>query len=196
MEKSLTFVPFFGWNSFDIFHFLKSKGSLLLTIAKRAMAKTGPSNFFDDLECEPTMFNCPLYVSLNLQIISCKAEAFLKLHQLEDADSSLSDLPKLEPYPSSCSQVKFFGMLSEAYVLYVRAQVDMALGRWAPYYQSCTPSISKQFSFFFLFLVSIVRFGILIMSPKRNRTINLRQSSKLTLWKKKTLALELTTNGW
>ncbi|KAM7492174.1 hypothetical protein LguiA_035095 [Lonicera macranthoides] len=64
------------------------------------------------------------------QIISCKAEAFLKLHQLEDADSSLSDLPKLEPYPSSCSQVKFFGMLSEAYVLYVRAQVDMALGRF------------------------------------------------------------------
>ncbi|KAK3033401.1 hypothetical protein RJ639_032374 [Escallonia herrerae] len=64
------------------------------------------------------------------QIIACKAEAFLKLKQFQDADCSLSDIPKLEPYPASCSQVKFFGMLSEVYVLYVRAQVDMALGRF------------------------------------------------------------------
>lgn len=65
----------------------------------------------------------------NGQIIACKAEAYLKVRQLEDADSTLADVPKLEPYPSSCSHVKFFGMFAEAYVLYVRALVHMALGR-------------------------------------------------------------------
>ncbi|KAA8526297.1 hypothetical protein F0562_008500 [Nyssa sinensis] len=64
------------------------------------------------------------------QVVACKAEAFLKLHQVEDADTSLSNIPKLEPYPASCSQTRFFGMHSETYVLYVRAQVDMALGRF------------------------------------------------------------------
>ncbi|XP_058208636.1 inactive TPR repeat-containing thioredoxin TTL3-like isoform X2 [Rhododendron vialii] len=64
------------------------------------------------------------------QFTACKAEAFLKLHKLENADSSLSSITKLEPYPTSCSQTKFFGMLSEAYVLYVQAHVDMAFGRW------------------------------------------------------------------
>ncbi|XP_059663237.1 inactive TPR repeat-containing thioredoxin TTL3 [Cornus florida] len=64
------------------------------------------------------------------QIIAGKAEAFLKLQQLEDADSSMSNIPKLDPYPPSCSQTKFFGMHSEAFVLYVRAQVDMAFGRF------------------------------------------------------------------
>ncbi|KAL7000552.1 hypothetical protein U1Q18_001703 [Sarracenia purpurea var. burkii] len=64
------------------------------------------------------------------QITACKAEAFLKLHQLENADSSMSSIIKLEPYPTSCSQTKFFGMLSEAYVLHVQAQVDMAFGRF------------------------------------------------------------------
>ncbi|XAR49551.1 hypothetical protein NMG60_11032797 [Bertholletia excelsa] len=64
------------------------------------------------------------------QIFASKAEALLKLHQLDNADSSLSSTMKLEPYPDSCSQTKFFGMLSEAYVLYVQALVDMAFGRF------------------------------------------------------------------
>ncbi|PSS16467.1 Inactive TPR repeat-containing thioredoxin like [Actinidia chinensis var. chinensis] len=64
------------------------------------------------------------------QIAACKAEAFLKLHQLENADSIMSSIIKIEPYPTSCSQTKFFGMLSEAYVLYVQALVDMAFGRF------------------------------------------------------------------
>ncbi|KAI8002805.1 Inactive TPR repeat-containing thioredoxin TTL3 [Camellia lanceoleosa] len=66
----------------------------------------------------------------SLQITACKAEASLKLHKLEDADSILSRINKLEAYPTSCLQTKFFGMLSEAYVLYVQAQVDMAFGRF------------------------------------------------------------------
>lgn len=64
------------------------------------------------------------------QLVACKAEALLKLHQLEDAESSLTNIPKFENYPSSCFPTKFFGILIEAYVLYVRAQVEMALGRF------------------------------------------------------------------
>ncbi|WCJ32253.1 TPR repeat-containing thioredoxin TTL1 [Euphorbia peplus] len=64
------------------------------------------------------------------QLFMCKAEALLKLHQLEDAESCLSNIPNLEPYTSSCSQTKFFGMLSEAYIFLVRAQIEMALGRF------------------------------------------------------------------
>ncbi|KAJ4845840.1 TPR repeat-containing thioredoxin ttl1 [Turnera subulata] len=64
------------------------------------------------------------------QLFMCRAEAFLKLHQLEDAESCLSSIPKLEPYPDSFWQTRFFGMLSEAYPFLVRAQIDMALGRF------------------------------------------------------------------
>ncbi|XP_031284400.1 inactive TPR repeat-containing thioredoxin TTL3-like [Pistacia vera] len=63
------------------------------------------------------------------QLVACKAEALLKLHQIEDADFCLSNMPRFEHYPPT-SQVKFFGMVAEAYVLYVRAQVEMALGRF------------------------------------------------------------------
>ncbi|KAL5571019.1 hypothetical protein UlMin_020616 [Ulmus minor] len=64
------------------------------------------------------------------QIFSCKAEALLRLHQLEDAELSMSHVQKFENYPPSCLQVKFLGMLVEAYILYVRSQIEMALGRF------------------------------------------------------------------
>ncbi|OVA12284.1 Tetratricopeptide repeat-containing domain [Macleaya cordata] len=64
------------------------------------------------------------------QLFACRAEALLKLHQLDDADSSLEKIPKFEPSPASCSQTKFFGMLSDSYLFFVRAQVEMALGRF------------------------------------------------------------------
>ncbi|PPR89747.1 hypothetical protein GOBAR_AA30923 [Gossypium barbadense] len=60
----------------------------------------------------------------------CRVEALLKLHQLDDAESSLSVVPKLEPCTNSCSQTKFFGMFSEAYLFFVQAQIEMALGRF------------------------------------------------------------------
>lgn len=66
---------------------------------------------------------------LNIQLFMCRVEALLKLHQLEEAELSLSIIPKLEPPGDSCSRAKFFGMLSEAYLLFVRAQIEMALGR-------------------------------------------------------------------
>ncbi|KAK7290852.1 hypothetical protein RIF29_05585 [Crotalaria pallida] len=64
------------------------------------------------------------------QLVACKAEAYLKLHQFEDAESCLSDILKLEGCPPACSQTKFFGMVGEAYVPFVVAQVEMALGRF------------------------------------------------------------------
>lgn len=65
------------------------------------------------------------------QLVACKAEAYLKLHQLEDAESCLSSIPKLEGCPPACSQAKFFGMVGETFVHFVSAQVEMALGRFA-----------------------------------------------------------------
>jgi len=69
------------------------------------------------------------WFKLNLQLFMCRAEALLKLHQLEDAESCLLKVPKLEPH-ANCSQTRFFGMLSEAYPFLVQAQIEMALGRW------------------------------------------------------------------
>lgn len=67
---------------------------------------------------------------MNSQLIACKAEAFLKLHQIDDSDSCLSNISNLEKYTPS-SQIRYFGMVAEAYALFVQAQVEMALGRWA-----------------------------------------------------------------
>ncbi|XP_057454360.1 TPR repeat-containing thioredoxin TTL1-like [Lotus japonicus] len=64
------------------------------------------------------------------QLFMCRAEAFLKVHQIDDAESILSHVPKSEPHTSSSSQARFFGMLSEAYSYFVRAQIEMALGRF------------------------------------------------------------------
>uniref|UniRef100_A0A7C9CL78 Thioredoxin domain-containing protein n=2 Tax=Opuntia streptacantha TaxID=393608 RepID=A0A7C9CL78_OPUST len=64
------------------------------------------------------------------QLFTCRAESLLKLQQLDDIDSILSNITRMDPSPHCCSQSKFFGMLSEAYLFYVRAQIEMALGRF------------------------------------------------------------------
>ncbi|XP_050218117.1 TPR repeat-containing thioredoxin TTL1-like [Mercurialis annua] len=64
------------------------------------------------------------------QLFMCRAEALLKLHQLKDAETCLTNMPKLELHTGSFSQSRFFGMLSEAYFFLVRAQMEMALGRF------------------------------------------------------------------
>ncbi|CAI9784254.1 unnamed protein product [Fraxinus pennsylvanica] len=63
------------------------------------------------------------------QLCACRAEALLKLNQLDDAVLALSNIPKLESSNISHSQLKIFGMLFEAYPFYVRAQIDLAKGR-------------------------------------------------------------------
>ncbi|KAJ6822485.1 TPR repeat-containing thioredoxin TTL1-like [Iris pallida] len=67
--------------------------------------------------------SCPM-------LMASRVEALLRLHQLDEADSTLSDALKLEASSPSCSQAKFFGMISDSYMCVVRAKVDMALGRF------------------------------------------------------------------
>ncbi|XP_048606553.1 TPR repeat-containing thioredoxin TTL1-like isoform X2 [Brassica napus] len=64
------------------------------------------------------------------QLVMCKVEALLKLHRLDAAHSKLLEVPKVEPFPASCSQSRFSGMACEAYTHFVKAQVEMALGRF------------------------------------------------------------------
>lgn len=59
----------------------------------------------------------------------CKVEAFLKLHRLDDAQLRLFEVPKVEPFPVSCSQTRFCGMACEAFTYFVKAKIEMALGR-------------------------------------------------------------------
>ncbi|KAG2681701.1 hypothetical protein I3760_11G156500 [Carya illinoinensis] len=64
------------------------------------------------------------------QLFMCRAEALLKLHQIDGAESSMVNALKLEPCTTSCSLTRFFGMLSEAYLYFVQALIEMALGRF------------------------------------------------------------------
>ncbi|RID70117.1 hypothetical protein BRARA_C02163 [Brassica rapa] len=61
------------------------------------------------------------------QLVACKAEALLRLNQIEESEFCLSCIPRLDHHQS---QAKLFGMVAEAYVLCIQAQVDMALGRF------------------------------------------------------------------
>ncbi|GAB4849399.1 hypothetical protein Ancab_004195 [Ancistrocladus abbreviatus] len=64
------------------------------------------------------------------QLFTCRAESLLKLQQVDDAELVLPNIPKVDPSPHCCSQSKFFGMFSEAYLFYVRSQIEMAMGRF------------------------------------------------------------------
>ncbi|KAL0903258.1 hypothetical protein M5K25_027620 [Dendrobium thyrsiflorum] len=60
------------------------------------------------------------------QIFAYQAEAFLMLLRQEDAEETMIDAPKFE----TDAATQFFGALSNAYHLSIRAQVDMATGRF------------------------------------------------------------------
>ncbi|KAG2332277.1 hypothetical protein Bca4012_018170 [Brassica carinata] len=61
------------------------------------------------------------------QLVACKAEALLRLNQIEESEFCLSCIPRLD---HDHHKAKLFGMVAEAYVLCIQAQVDMALGRF------------------------------------------------------------------
>ncbi|KAI4313113.1 hypothetical protein L6164_026121 [Bauhinia variegata] len=61
-------------------------------------------------------------------LLMCRAEALLKLHRTDDAESSLLNISQLET-PTNSSSTKYFGMFFEAYSFFVRAKIDLALGR-------------------------------------------------------------------
>ncbi|PKA48883.1 Inactive TPR repeat-containing thioredoxin TTL3 [Apostasia shenzhenica] len=60
------------------------------------------------------------------QLYAYQAEALLMLSRQEDAEEAMTDAPKFETDAST----KFFGPSSNAYQLSVRAQVDLAAGRF------------------------------------------------------------------
>ncbi|KAG6496922.1 inactive TPR repeat-containing thioredoxin TTL3-like [Zingiber officinale] len=63
-------------------------------------------------------------------LMASKAEAHLRLHQLQDAELALSNASKLDSSSSPHSSAKFFGMVSNSYMYVVRAQVELARGRF------------------------------------------------------------------
>ncbi|GER53462.1 tetratricopeptide repeat-containing family protein [Striga asiatica] len=63
------------------------------------------------------------------QLCACRAEALLKLHQLDDAFSVMSNIPKSEPSTAHLPH-RIFGMPFGAYILYVRTQVELSKGRF------------------------------------------------------------------
>ncbi|KAG6421395.1 hypothetical protein SASPL_117946 [Salvia splendens] len=73
------------------------------------------------------------------QLFACRAEALLKLHQLDDAFSAQSNIRMFEASVSLSPSLKIFGMLVEAYLFFVRAQVELAKGR----YDSALTAIEK-----------------------------------------------------
>ncbi|XP_077213864.1 TPR repeat-containing thioredoxin TTL1-like [Tasmannia lanceolata] len=60
------------------------------------------------------------------QVFASQAEAMLKLHRHQEADKTLSCAPSFD----IDSSTKFFGAVCSAYVFLIRAQVDMAAGRF------------------------------------------------------------------
>ncbi|KAL3636922.1 hypothetical protein CASFOL_019221 [Castilleja foliolosa] len=70
------------------------------------------------------------------QLCACRAEALLKLDQLDNAFSALSNIPKSE---SLTNPQRIFGFLFEAYILFVRTQVELSKGR----FDSALSSIEK-----------------------------------------------------
>ncbi|OAY71002.1 TPR repeat-containing thioredoxin TTL1, partial [Ananas comosus] len=64
-------------------------------------------------------------------LIALRAEALLRLHYLSEAELAVSNASKLVDCSSSCCSVaRAFGFLSVSYIFFVRAQVEMALGRF------------------------------------------------------------------
>ncbi|XP_062223410.1 inactive TPR repeat-containing thioredoxin TTL3-like [Phragmites australis] len=63
-------------------------------------------------------------------LLAARAEALLRLNHIDEADLAITSASKFD-YSSSCSpDTKYCGFLANAYLFYVHAQVDMALGRF------------------------------------------------------------------
>ncbi|KAL9261294.1 TPR repeat-containing thioredoxin TTL1-like protein [Drosera capensis] len=111
------------------------------------------------------------------QLLACRAECLLKLLQLEEADSVLSLMGKSTPTPPCCSDSKFFGMLSEAYPLYVKAQIHLAHGRFgeaALAAQKAAAIDPKNAE------LTVMVNKVKAVTRARNRGNNLVQSNRLT----------------
>ena len=61
-----------------------------------------------------------------IKIFALQAESYLKLRKYQEADKSLANSPNFSVDPCT----KFFGPIANASMLVIRAQVDMAVGRF------------------------------------------------------------------
>ncbi|VFQ97573.1 unnamed protein product [Cuscuta campestris] len=110
------------------------------------------------------------------QLFACRAEAFVKLHQLDNADLSISKVPKMEPN-GSFPRSKIFGMLSEAYVFFVRSQIELAHGR----FESAVAAMEKARQIDCQNVeVSVALNNVKSVSQARNRGNDLFKSERLT----------------
>lgn len=65
-----------------------------------------------------------------LQLLAMRSEALLRLNKLEEADSTITSLLKLDSASLSSMSTKLSGMAADSYVHVVQAQVNMAFGRY------------------------------------------------------------------
>ncbi|WVZ99766.1 hypothetical protein U9M48_045020 [Paspalum notatum var. saurae] len=63
-------------------------------------------------------------------LLALRSEALLRLHKLEEADSTITSLLKLHSASLHLMPTKISGMTADAYVHIVQAQVNMAFGRF------------------------------------------------------------------
>ncbi|KAK6777117.1 hypothetical protein RDI58_023834 [Solanum bulbocastanum] len=63
------------------------------------------------------------------QLFACQAEAYLKLHRLKVAEFCMFKARTYEA-PARAYKSKLFGMISEAYIFFVQAQIENALGKF------------------------------------------------------------------
>ncbi|CAH8391247.1 unnamed protein product [Eruca vesicaria subsp. sativa] len=67
---------------------------------------------------------------LSPQLAMCKVEALLKLQRLDEAQTTLASAPNMELLPASFLKIRFFDMISQAYIYFVKSQIELALGRF------------------------------------------------------------------
>ncbi|KAM0860152.1 hypothetical protein ACQ4PT_046733 [Festuca glaucescens] len=63
-------------------------------------------------------------------LLALRSEALLRLNKLEEADSTITNLLKLDSASLSSMSTKLSGMVADSYVDVVQAQVNMAFGRF------------------------------------------------------------------
>ncbi|CAA0836164.1 TPR repeat-containing thioredoxin TTL1 [Striga hermonthica] len=82
-------------------------------------------------ECEEAIRLEPGYIKAHHRLGSLflRAEALLKLHQLDDSFSAMSNIPKSKSSNSPHPSQKVFEMTFKAYILFVRTQVELSKGR-------------------------------------------------------------------
>ncbi|KAF2540306.1 hypothetical protein F2Q68_00032702 [Brassica cretica] len=64
------------------------------------------------------------------QLVMCKVEALLKLQRLDEAQTILASALNMELLPASFLKIRFFDMISQAYIYFVKSQIELALGRF------------------------------------------------------------------